>query len=116
MAREHKELSRNLSVKHKIFGAFLIMVSIGLVYYGISLGFQTNLSGRFILAGIFILTLAIAVFVNKVNTKLMRIALVTYFLIDTLLVGISSKSISINLITELAILVAAIYFVFFRKR
>jgi len=116
MAKQDKKIDEKLSLKQKIFGIILIIASIAMVYYGISLGFEMITSSRFILGGIFILALAVALFKNKVNTKPMGIILLCYLILDTLLVIFSSVSITTNLVLEIVFILVVIYFLFIKKK
>jgi len=110
-----KRLDENLYARKKIFGIGLIMISLVMIYYGFSLGFETSSSGRFILGGLFVFVLAIALFKDKVNTKPMGLALLIYLILDVLLFILGSPSLSPNLIIEIVLVMVVVYFVFLKR-
>ena len=107
--------NNKLSTKQKVFGIFLIIASLVMCYYGFSSGFKTISSSRFILGGIFILILAVALFKDKVNTKPMGLVLLGYLILDILLVMFASTTLSFDSISEFIFIIAVAYFIFWRR-
>jgi hypothetical protein len=105
-----------LSLKQKIFGILMIIASLVMIYYGVSLGFKTISSSRFILGGLFIFILAIALFKNKVNTKPVGIIFLIYLILDAVLVISYSLAVSTNIILEIIFILIVIYFLFIKKK
>jgi len=116
MTKENKKINKNLSTKQIIFGVLMIIVSLVMIYYGFTLGFNTISSVRFILGGIFIFILAITVFKNMINTKPVGIILAIYLLLDILLTAFFSKIINSDIILEIGFLIVVVYYVFIKKK
>ncbi len=115
MAKKDKKFS----MKQKIFGIFIILISLVMVCYGISLNFETISSIRFILGGVFLFILAVAFFKNKINTKLIGVIFLIYLILDVLLVILfssTSVSVSTSLIIKIVFILTIIYFLFIKKK
>lgn len=116
MKNENKIYAKKLSLKQKIFGVFMILISLGMIYYGFYLGFTTVSSFRFILAGLFLFVLTIALFRNIINTKPVGIVFGIYLFIDILLSIFFSAFIIMNFILEIGLFIAVIYYLVIKNK
>ena len=116
MSKGNQKLEEKLSLKKNIFGVLMIVFSLAMIYYGFSLGFETSSSFRFILAGLLIFVLAAALFKNMINSKPIGIVFVIYLILDLLISAFSSVVRSTRIISEIAFLIVAVCYIFFKKK
>jgi hypothetical protein len=118
----------NLKIRQIIFGIALIILGLILFAYGFNsviFSYAHISAYRFILGSLFIFSLAIALFIKKVNTKGFGIILIVYLLMDIILsqssVGKGNGLVILNNLSlnssllSIALICLAIYFIFLKR-
>ena len=122
-------IDNKLSLKQKIFGLILLVLGLILFAYGfnaIVFSYASISAYRFILGSLFVFSLAIALFVKKVNTRGFGAVMILYLLVDLIFsqssVGkgnmlVIFNNISLNdTLPSLVLICMTLYFMFFKKK